>query len=109
MGCSEKFYSVCFVMPNYTEKHINLFGQDTLTPRCQAQSKRSKQQCRKAAIKGKKVCRAHGGVSTGPRTEQGRKRCAEAKTMHGWERRSLRKKRADKFREMKQWIKLLNN
>jgi len=94
-------------MPKYTEKHITLFGQDTPAPRCQAQSKRSKQQCRKAAIRGKQVCRVHGGASTGPRTEQGRKRCAAAKTAHGWETRELRKKRAEKFREMKAWVKFL--
>jgi len=48
------------------EKYITLFGQDTPAPRCQAQSKRSKRQCRKAAIRGKQVCRIHGGKSTGP-------------------------------------------
>ena len=88
-------------MPKYTEKYINLFGQDTFALRCQAKSKRSEQQCRKAAIRSKQVCRVHGGVSTGPRTEQGRKRCAAAKTAYGWETRELRKKRAEKFREMK--------
>ena len=87
-------------MSKYTEKYINLFGQEIPAPRCQAQSKRSEQQCRKAAIKGKQVCRIHGGLSTGPRTLQGRKRCAAAKTVHGWETRELRKKRAVKFREM---------
>ena len=96
-------------MSKYIEKYVTLFGLDTPAPRCQAQSKRSKQQCRKAAIKGKKVCRLHGGLSTGPRTSEGRKRCAAAKTVHGWETRELRNKRADKFREMKQWIKLFNN
>ena len=94
-------------MSKYTEKYINLFGQDTPAPRCQAQSKRSKQQCRKAAIRGKQVCRIHGGASTGPRTEQGRKRCAAAKTVHGWETRELRKNRAEKFREMKSLISAL--
>ena len=95
-------------MSTYTEKHITLFGRDTSAPRCQAQSKRSKQQCRKAAITGKKVCRMHGGASTCPRTELGRNRCAAAKTMHGWETRELRKKRAQKFREMRGLIDLLD-
>ena len=94
-------------MPKYTEKYINLFGQDTPAPRCQAKSKRSKAQCRKAAIRGKQVCRVHGGVSTGPRTSEGRKRCAAAKTVHGWETRELRKNRAEKFREMKSLISAL--
>ena len=96
-------------MLKYTEKYINLFGQDTPAHRCQAQSKRSKQQCRKAAIRGKQVCRIHGGLSTGPRTSEGRKRCAIAKTVHGWETRELRKKRAAKFREMNTLFDVLKN
>ena len=89
------------------EKYVTLFGRDTSAPRCQAQSKRSKQQCRKAAIRGKQVCRIHGGKSTGPMTEQGRKRCAAAKTVHGWETRKQREIRAIKFREMKAWVTFL--
>jgi len=89
------------------EKYITLFGQDTPAPRCQAQSKRSKRQCRKAAIRGKQVCRIHGGKSTGPRTEQGRKGCAEAKTVHGWDTRKIREVRAVKFREMNAWFKAI--
>jgi hypothetical protein len=33
--------------------------------RCAAKSKRSGEQCRAPAIKGKRVCRMHGGRSTG--------------------------------------------
>jgi len=32
---------------------------------------------------GKFVCRFHGGLSTGPKTELGRQICAAAKTIHG--------------------------
>ena len=87
-------------MAGTLEKYVTLFGQNTPAPRCQAKSKRSQEQCRKAAIRGKQVCRVHGGVSTGPRTSQGRKRCAAAKTIHGLETRASRKERAVKFREM---------
>lgn len=69
-------------------------------PRCQAKSKRSGEQCRKAAMRGKKVCRTHGGASTGPKTLEGRQRCAEAKTVHGWETRAIRSKRDIKLREL---------
>ena len=62
--------------------------------RCQAMSKRTRQQCKAPAIKGKEVCRTHGGVSTGPKTERGRQRCAEAKTVHGKDTRANRKKNA---------------
>ena len=88
-------------MAGTLENYVTLFGQEIPAPRCQAQSKRSGQQCRKAAIRGKQVCRIHGGLSTGPRTLQGRKRCAAAKTVHGRETRELREKRAEKFRKMK--------
>ena len=59
---------------------------------CKAQSKRTKQQCRAPAMKGKAVCRTHGGLSTGPKTKEGRIRCADAKTIYG---RETRQKRAD--------------
>ena len=94
-------------MAGTLEKYATLFGQDTHAPRCQAKSKRSQEQCKKAAIRGKDKCRMHGGVSTGPRTAEGRNRCASAKTIHGWETRELRKTRAEKFREMKAWVKFL--
>ena len=93
-------------MTSTLEKYVTLFGQPTPAPRCQAKSKRSQEQCKKAAIRGKQVCRTHGGLSTGPRTEQGRKRCAGAKTVHGFETRVMRKKRAEKFREMKALMRL---
>lgn len=41
-------------------------------------------------MRGKNVCRTHGGLSTGPRTKEGRKRCAAAKTIHGKETRASR-------------------
>ena len=83
------------------ESHVSLIGGRISAPRCQALSKRSKRQCRKAALTAKRCCMFHGGKSTGPKTEQGRKRCAEAKFVHGWETRELRAVRAEKFREMK--------
>ena len=70
-------------------------------PRCQAKSKRSGDQCRKAAMRGKKVCRTHGGASTGPKTTEGRQRCAKAKTVHGRETRAKRSKRDAKLRELR--------
>jgi hypothetical protein len=61
---------------------------------CQGTSKRSLAQCRAPAMKGKAVCRTHGGLSTGPRTEAGRQRCAQAKTVRGRETRAIRKARS---------------
>ena len=76
--------------------------------RCQAKSKRSGDQCRKAAMRGKMVCRTHGGASTGPKTPEGRLRCADAKTIHGRETRAIRAKRDAKLRELREiesWMK----
>ena len=86
---------------NTFESHISLIGGRIRAPRCQALSKRSKKQCGKAALSGKRVCMFHGGKSTGPVTEDGRKRCAIAKTVHGYETRAAREYRAEKFREIK--------
>ena len=85
---------------NTFESHISLIGGRISAPRCQALSKRSKLQCRKAALAGKRVCMFHGGKSSGPVTEDGRKRCAIAKTVHGYETRAAREYRAEKFREL---------
>ena len=57
---------------------------------CQAISKRTRQRCKAPAMKGKDVCRTHGGLSKGCKTEAGRQRCAEAKTIHGRETREAR-------------------
>ena len=84
------------------ETHISLLGGRVRAHRCQALSKRSKLQCGKAALKGKSVCMFHGGKSTGPVTELGRKRCAIAKTVHGYETRAAREYRAEKFKEMQE-------
>ena len=70
-------------------------------PRCQAKSKRTKQQCRSPAIRGKRVCRIHGGRSTGPRTQQGRNLCGAAKTLHGRETRAIRAKRQQALAELR--------
>lgn len=61
--------------------------------RCTATSKRTHQQCRAPAMRGKKVCRFHGGKSTGPKTDEGRAACAAAKTGHGCETRAIRSER----------------
>jgi len=70
-------------------------------PQCQAKSKRTKQQCRAPASKGKTKCRFHGGASTGPKTESGRQRCAQAKTTHGRETSEARSDRADAMRRLR--------
>ena len=84
------------------QPYVSTLGGRITCARCQASSKRTKQQCKAPAIKGKRVCAIHGGKSIGPKTEQGRKRCAAANTIHGWETREKRRVRAEKFREMRE-------
>lgn len=76
-------------------------GGRILCNQCRALSKSTQLQCRAPAMKGKAVCRAHGGLSTGPRTPEGRKRCAEAKTIHGFETRAARAERALGMRRLR--------
>jgi outer membrane receptor for monomeric catechols len=76
------------------EATITLAGGRIRCRRCQAKSRRSQQQCKKPAIRGKRVCGFHGGKSTGPKTAAGRQRCADAKTVHGRETRAIRAQRS---------------
>ncbi len=62
--------------------------------RCQAMSKRTRLQCGAPAERGKRVCRFHGSRSTGPKTEAGRQRIAQAKTQRGDETRQARAERS---------------
>ena len=78
----------------HIEQTLLVLGGRVVCQRCQAMSKRTKQQCRAPAIKGKRVCKTHGGKSTGPKTQAGRQRCAEARTIHGNETRQARTERS---------------
>ena len=70
-------------MKSPKQSEITLASGRIRCTRCQATSKRTKLQCGGPAMQGKLVCRFHGGLSTGPRTELGRLICAAAKTVHG--------------------------
>ena len=85
----------------HLEQTLTTLGGRITCRRCQAQSKRTKLQCAAPAIAGKRVCKTHGGRSTGPKTEQGRQRCAEAKTIHGCETRKARTERAKAMRRLR--------
>jgi len=83
------------------EQNLKTLGGRITCQRCQATSKRTKVQCGAPALRNKNVCLIHGGLSTGPRTEQGRQRCAEAKTIHGNETRKVRTERALAMRRLR--------
>ena len=57
-------------------------GDFLAAPRCGAQT-RAGECCRQPAMKNGR-CRMHGGLSTGPRSAEGRARCAAARRIHGF-------------------------
>ena len=67
----------------YTEKLLIMAGGKISCHRCQALSKRTKQQCGRPSLKGKQVCDFHGGKSTGPRTAEGKERSRQAHIKSG--------------------------
>jgi hypothetical protein len=70
---------------------------------CTKTSKRTGQRCRapiSATSGATGACRFHGGASTGPKTEAGRQRCAEAKTLHGRETRQIRAERQETLKRL---------
>ncbi len=80
-------------MTNVEFKILITAGGHIKCRQCAARSKRTGIQCRAPAMKEKTCCKAHGGKSTGPKTPEGRQRCAEAKTTHGQETRAIRANR----------------
>jgi hypothetical protein len=73
-------------------------------PRCQAAKKRTngKVQCGKFAIKGKHLCRSHGGAAgCGKLSEQGRQNQIAAVTQHGNETIAKRRARSVASQELK--------
>lgn len=80
--------------------YLTTLGGRITCKRCQAQSKRTKQQCKAPAIKGKQACRYHGGRSTGPQTREGKARASAPHTTYGHETREFRSNRKQKLAEI---------
>ena len=85
-------------------------GGKIICRRCQAMSKRTGKQCGAAADRQSKAsrCKWHGGRSTGPKTKEGRAKCAAAKTVHGRETRPKRAERSKKSAEFHEIVALGN-
>jgi|MGYP006089952815 hypothetical protein len=75
--------------------------------RCQALSKRTRKQCGAPAVREKRICKTHGAFSKGPITDHGKKRCSDAKTIHGGETRAIRAARPAKLAELKALAKII--
>jgi hypothetical protein len=69
--------------------------------KCGAKLRSTGQHCHRAAVPGKSNCSGHGGLSTGPRTAEGKARIAAAKTIHGRETRVLRQLRSQISHELR--------
>ena len=95
--------------PSDREPFMTLAAGRIRCSRCQALSKCTKQQCGAPSVRGMRVCRFHGGKSTGPTTKEGRKRCASAKTVHGGETRAIRAARPAKMAELKELARILQS
>jgi hypothetical protein len=78
------------------EQYLITAGGKIKCKRCQARSSRKKQQCGKPAMRAKNVCDTHGGLSTGPRTQEGIKRIQNAHWKHGNETKEVRTERSAK-------------
>ena len=75
---------------------VSLAGGRIICARCTAMSKRTKEQCGRAALKTSTTqkCQFHGGRGSGPKTVEGRQRIAQAHTVHGRETRQIRQERS---------------
>ena len=82
------------------EKTTTLGGRITCR-RCQVISSNGLQ-CRRGAMKNRAVCHGHSELPKGPRTPEGRRRCAAAKTIHGFETRKARTERALGMRRLRE-------
>lgn len=71
-------------------------GEKIQCLRCTARSQRTGQQCGRPALKTSKTqkCGRHGGLSTGPKTAEGKARIAALHTVHGQETRAKRAERS---------------
>ena len=72
------------------ELTLTTAGGKIVCRRCNATSKRTRVQCGAPAMQGKTKCKTHGGMSTGPATNEGKLRCAQAKTIRGNDSRADR-------------------
>ena len=69
---------------------------------CQAFLKKENRYCGNPVVPKQRVCTGHGGLSTGPKTEEGIAKIAALKTIHGRETRALRALRSQISHDLRQ-------
>ena len=67
---------------------------------CQAIASKTGQRCRCPAVRGTTLCANHRPAGRGPLTEEGRRRCALARTKTGTDTREARKRHSQKLLEL---------
>ena len=73
----------------------NIEQQNTMPcNRCAAVFKATGQRCTATTLVGRRTCLRHGGASTGPRTIEGKRKCAAARTVHGQDTIAMRQERS---------------
>ena len=80
------------------EKYLITAGGKIKCHRCQARSSRTKLQCGRPSLKVSRThkCKWHGGLSTGPRTLEGKARIKEAHWKHGNDSKEAKAERSEK-------------
>jgi hypothetical protein len=89
------------------DKQITTLGGRVGCKRCITRSKRSGMQGLSSANSGKTCCRLHGGLSLGPKTLEGKRRCSMAKIIHGFETRQARLERSQEVLKIRMLHRLL--
>ena len=99
-----RLHPVFFGVHRFTKRNIRganmtsflTAGGRIICKQCEGTSRRTKERCKAPASTNSLRCRFHGGgrKHSGPKTLEGRKRCAAAKTIHGNETRSVRTERS---------------
>ena len=69
-------------MPKDTKTDRTRFGKNWIGLCCDAKNRQGTP-CQSPAITGKRRCKLHGGLTTGPRTEAGKERMRQAHMKHG--------------------------
>ena len=98
-----RLHPVLFGVHRFTKRNITGANMTTFLTaggritcnQCEGISRRTKERCKAPAAKNKSRCRFHGGRKlSGPKTIEGRLRCAAAKTIHGEETVAIRHERS---------------
>jgi len=88
----------------YEPQQFTIAGGKITCRRCAATCKSTRQQCRCPAIKGKNVCRVHGGKSTGPKNKAN---VGKHFLVHGEETRAKRAEFRENMKRLKSYAKIL--